>query len=745
MHEAERAYRRAGYTGPIDYTVMQVLMPGIKVHSASSAHRNGVGRPYELQLVGTDQLLTTVVDNKAQASQIVQKLAGKAAYVAESGGFRITYRPVQTDSLETLVQRHSMHVSGPFGTTLKDRLNFGSGAIVRVGEPCLPPDGVHSGGIAVDATGRPVTCVRIEPSTSVLDREWRLVGSGTPLPPPPLQYCDDGTSVSDRSMQCKDCWDGSNIHISGTCPERPVLESCGDGTLVADRAAECKDCWDGSNIPIVNSCPIQPTCGDGTLVTNRATDCKDCADGSNVPLATACPVGCLCGGFAPSLADCPSVALKSCPSGCPSVCPFDACATLARTGPTSCSTGFSLIEVPGLCEIDAACNPDACPCGAVREADGTCPAVDKTELGASSCTSPYTKVKVAETACMVTHECQQTCPCGGGTVTHPVACPAVVKEGLGPASCPGGYTRTKVAETTCDITYACQKACPCGGGTVTHPDVCPTIVKDELGPTTCPTDYLRSMVSSTECDITYACERNCPCDGGVVTHPATCPAVDKQELGPASCPTGYTRTILSETECEINYACQKTCPCEGVTVRHPDDCPTIVKRELGATSCEVGCDLVTSSETQCTITRACQQTCWDNSVVTCGGDCPDKPVSCANGNTYPDCCCATMTPIETEYEDRIEWSCPAKPIRGVPIDANPAPHWTIVTTETECYIQRDLVCTGSIGACFGPGNYCANPTQVFFNEVTGICPGPINQVGASCTTGYVCGENPLGP
>ena len=30
MHEAERSYRRAGHTGMIDYTTMQVLMPGVQ-------------------------------------------------------------------------------------------------------------------------------------------------------------------------------------------------------------------------------------------------------------------------------------------------------------------------------------------------------------------------------------------------------------------------------------------------------------------------------------------------------------------------------------------------------------------------------------------------------------------------------------------------------------------------------------------------------------------------------------------
>ena len=81
--------------------------------------------------------------------------------------------------------------------------------------------------------------------------------------------------------------------------------------------------------------------------------------------------------------------------------------------------------------------------------------------------------------------------------------------------------------------------------------------------------------------------------------------------------------------------------------------------------------------------------------MVCGAACAPKPVSCENGNTYPNCCCESMTPIETEYEDRIEWSCPAKPITGFPEGQTPAPHWTVVTVEHECYIERTLVCTGS--------------------------------------------------
>ena len=287
--------------------------------------------------------------------------------------------------------------------------------------------------------------------------------------------------------------------------------------------------------------------------------------------------------------------------------------------------------------------------------------------------------------------------------------------------------------------------CPCEGGTVTHPATCPAIVKDELGPATCPASYTRTKIAEDTCTKTYACQKACPCSGPTVTHPATCPAIVKDELGPATCPIGYTRTKIAEDTCTKTYACQKACPCSGPTVTHPADCPPIVKNELGATSCSVGCDLVVASETQCTITRACQQTCWDNAVMACGAACAAKPVSCANGNTYPDCCCESMTPIETEYEDRIEWSCPAKPITGVPVGSNPGPHWTIVTTETECYIQRDLVCIGSIGACFGPGNYCASPTQVFFHDETGMCTGPTNILGEACNSGYTCGESGLGP
>ena len=908
MHEAERSYRRAGFTGPIDFQSMQFLMPGVKVYSPTSAHRNGVGHPYELQMIGGEQVLTTMVENEAQASQIVQKMPGKAVYIVEADGFRISYRPVRVDPLEQLIQRHSMHVSGPHGTHLYDRLNFGPGAIVTVGDPCLPPDGVHSGGIAIDASGRPVTCVRIFPGTSVLDREWRLVAAGSsspvnpPLteacgdgttvtsrnadckdcpngsnilrtatcpsllvphcgdgtavvdpvaecmdcwdgsnihvadicPPQPTEQCDDGTfvferalecqdcsdgtnipildtcpvdtpmycgdgspvvhpnteckdcpdgsnihvvltcpeppsvpscgdgtTVADRSMECKDCWDGSNIAIAADCPDRPLVERCGDGTVVNDVLTDCKDCPDGSNVPIAVACPVlltcwdgstitppalcppQPSCGDGTSVTNPAADCKDCSNGTNIPTSSSCPVSCACGGWAATVSGCPAVTYKGCPAGCPSVCPLDSCPIPAREGPTSCSAGFTLVEQTANCKITGSCVADACPCGAIRLGDGTCPAVDKQELGAISCPSGYSRVRVAETACTITHECQQTCACEGGTFTYPATCPPVVKDELGPSSCPSGYARTPIDNDQCAITYACQQTCPCEGGTVTHPASCPAIVKDELGPATCPTGYTRTPIDNDQCSITYACQKACPCESGVVTHPATCPAVVKDVIGPTTCPSGYTRTKIGEDQCTISYACQKPCPCNGGIATHPLDCPPIVRDELGARSCSIGCDLVVTSQSQCSITRGCQQTCWNDAVMMCGADCPAKPTSCANGNTYPDCCCPNMVPIVTEYEDSIVWSCPPKPTTGVPVGVNPGPHWTIVTIEHECYIERTLVCTGSIGACFGPGDYCSNPTQVWYGPNL-ICDQP--SAGCDSNTGYVCeGDGAIGP
>ena len=91
----------------------------------------------------------------------------------------------------------------------------------------------------------------------------------------------------------------------------------------------------------------------------------------------------------------------------------------------------------------------------------------------------------------------------------------------------------------------------------------------------------------------------------------------------------------------------------------------------------------------------------------------------------------------------VEWSCPPKPTVGFPEDQIPSEYWTVVYTEHECYIEATLVCTGSIGACYGPGNYCNNVIQVWYGGGS-ICTAPNQECGSS-QTGYICGEGTLGP
>ena len=530
MHEAERSYRRSGHTGAIDYTSMQVLMPGIKVHSATTAHRNGVGRPYELQVVGGEQILTTVVDSEAQASQISERLGGKGTYTSESGGFRISYRPSRVDPLERLIQRHSMHVSGPHGSTLKDRLNFGPGAVVVVGDPCLPPDGIHSGGIAVDSAGRPVTCVRISPGTSILDREWRLVGSGTspPVDPPLQETCGDGTVVSSRSTDCKDCPDGSNIVKTGACPA-VTIKRCGDGTAVVDPAAECQDCWDDTNIHVADSCPAQPTeqCGDGTYVFDRETECHDCDDGSNIPITSTCPVpiveycgdGTLVTDRANECQDCWDGTNIHNSDSCPPLA-FERCGdgTIVSDPVTDCKDCWDGSNIP----LTQSC-PDQPACG-----DGTL--VTNPDVDCKDCVDG-TNVSVSKT-------CPAGTECWDDSVVYPPdECPVQPTCGDGTrVSDPVTECKLCADGTSISVLNSCPVACPCGGGTVTPPDACPPISKKVLGPSSCPIDYARLVESSRQCDVTYSCQRNCPCEGGWVTHPATCPAVTKREEGPTTCP-----------------------------------------------------------------------------------------------------------------------------------------------------------------------------------------------------------------
>ncbi len=197
---------------------------------------------------------------------------------------------------------------------------------------------------------------------------------------------------------------------------------------------------------------------------------------------------------------------------------------------------------------------------------------------------------------------------------------------------------------------------------------------------------------------------------------ATCP------LPTAQCGDG-TRVCNASTDCKDCW--------DGSNIPAVGLCPV-------QPSCGDG-TLVTDPATEC-------KSCCDGTNIPVGNLCPNLTYSCSDTSaSYPNCCCSNMTPIVTQNACSVVWSCPAKPTVGLPPDANPGPNWTIVSTEYECFIQQTLVCTGSQGACFGPGNYCGSPTQIWYNNETGICTGPTDLLGNSCNTGYVCGESGLGP
>ena len=320
LAEAERSYRRAGFVGDLDFTKMQILMPGIKVHSTTAAHANPVGHPYELRMVGGEQVYTTLMNTEAEASQVAAKLSGRGRYEPDGDGFRVFYQPIRTATLTELIRSRSMHVSGPYGRALKDRLNFGPGAIVAVNSVCHPPGEPNAdiGGLSIDKDGRLVSCVRISANPLIKERRWRIVGSSSPTTAltcddgttvsslsrcvpcsggtigpgktcPVVETCGDGTAVSDRTAECKTCAGGSNVHKSKTCPS---AISCGDGTKVQSRVRECKTCGDGLNIHVGKTCTVPPKkqiCNDGTLVVDRKTECKFCPDNSHIHIAKTCP------------------------------------------------------------------------------------------------------------------------------------------------------------------------------------------------------------------------------------------------------------------------------------------------------------------------------------------------------------------------------------------------------------------------------------------------------------------------
>ena len=491
--------------------------------------------------------------------------------------------------------------------------------------------------------------------------------------------CGDGSFVNNATNDCKDCPSGVNIPVGESCPatvECPcggsapsldqcppvVMTSCPNGCpnvctdeLCEEPAATGPDaCSPGfSMVETTRACSVQTQCvkvkdpcpcggvrdsnNQCPLVVKTRNEVNCPLDYTKVSTATACSIDETCVRDCPcsdetvtSPATCPSVAMKSCSDGCDDVCPKEACPEPVLTGPTSCTSGFTLVDTPGTCTIQSSCIKDGepCPCGGVRHPDGSCSAVVKTRIP-KVCPDGYANVDVQQ-KCTIEERCVKDCPCDGGQVIAPAECPAVVKTRT-TVKCPEGYTK-KVSETACAIEESCAKTCPCSGVDVTYPDTCPIAAKRELGSTSCPSDYKKMLVAETQCTTTHACEKVCPCGAGSATLPDTCPTITKTELGRSSCPRGYAKVKQAETSCSITHTCEKTCPCDGGIVTFPNQCPAVNKTEQGVATCPTGYTRIKTAESQCTVTHACRFTCPNGQVVNDKSACPTKSCACNQPN-----------------------------------------------------------------------------------------------------------------
>ena len=644
---------------------------------------------------------------------------------------------------------------------------------------------------------------------------------------PNATTCGDGTTVQDPATDCKYCWDGTNISVGAVCPEMPAIDRCDDGTPVLS-LTQCRTCWHGTVGPSTD-CLAQETCGDGTVVVDRANDCKTCPNGLEVSASKTCPVlvDCACGGNAATLdacpplikkscpngcpsvcpneicatpvetgpescpsgfsmlttssacaierrciqadepcpcegvrgsdgqcpsivktvhsatcpagyekrsvesacaiqesciktcpcggglvtlpQDCPPLTMKGCESGCPDVCPTESCATPTRTGPASCSTGYSLVETQGSCTVDGICvrDLDPCPCGAEREDDGMCAAIEKVRVS-KVCESGYSKIEI-ESQCTITEECVQDCPCNGAQVTQPSTCPPLVKPRT-PATCADGYTKVET-ETACAITESCVRVCPCTQTSVTFPQTCPAVVKQELGPASCAAGYDRTLITDTECASTFACEATCPCGNGTVRYPDACPTVVKAELGSATCPIGYERVLQTEDACSITYGCEQKCPCTNTTAVYPSSCAAVIKNEIGPQSCVAGYSRVVVAETACSIAYACEFLCPNGQRVSNSSACPKQACPCNQPSVMVGEACPPFHKTITG-----DTSCPAS-----------ADFSWYTVKEDQCYEQRQCLCTGSPQVCWSGPEACFNPVNVAIVDVNG-----------TLQRGYIC-------
>ena len=668
-------------------------LTGATLIDASTAHLDNTDHTFELLMIQSQPMLTTVVEYESRAQRIAYIMGPLASYEVEdpmANTFRVRLATLRTHSLETLIETKSMHVRG--STNRLTRLNFSPRAVKTVGTTCQPEPGVWMGGLATNASGKLLVCQRVYNDRD--RRVWRVAGSYTSNPYP-TNRCGDGTIVANVNTDCKNCWNGSNIHISGTCPVQPT---CGDGTPVVNTATQCKNCWNGANIHVSSTCPTQPSCGDGTIVSDVSTECKDCWDGANIHVTDTCP---------------PALLIQYCGDG--------TAVTDRLTWCEDCWDGTNIfLSVP------SSCPPLVIPeyCG-----DGS-----RVTDAVTDCQDCWDGSNIPTTS---TCPAQPTCDDGTPVINFAVEC----------KDCPDG-TNIHVSDSCpAPPQQYCDDGTPVDDKAVECKD-CPDGINIPVA-NTCPAQPMcgdGTVVS----DITTEC-KNCQC-GQNIHVDATCPGpmdqcgngayVCNSATDCKDCPGGSNIPITSD--CPMGTLCcdnsiaypPNTCPVEQVCWDNSRVCPTTSTCPTQPT-CGDG-TLVTNPATEC-------KTCCNGDNVAIGATCPSLTYSCADSsNSYPNCCCPNMTPIETQNMCSVVWSCPPKPtIGGLPPDFSD-PRFVVVTTEHECYFEQTLVCVVDAGSCYGPGNYCANVQQVFYNP-GGLCSGSTDIFGNACNTGFTCSESIIGP
>ena len=702
-----RAYFRA-YPDELaipEFTMLQSegLGQSLQVQSATVATR---GRTWELRDYGGQRMLTTVVENEARAQRIARKLRPTGAYEVEdatAGTFRVRQGLIRTPSLETLIDRHSIHVtaSATPGDNRLASLSFSPRAIRVVGEDCRDPkDGQYKGAFAISATDQLLVCQQIFGDQE--ERIWQIAGRGATCPTSQV------------------CWNGTRICTTDTCPAPPQPPRCGDGTVVTDVSTQCKTCPGfPSTYGSSQSCPTL-SCGDGTIVTSLSS-CVSC-EGSSVGPGKTCPttqptIQCNDGTVVNQLGDCKTCIVggvsttvgpaKSCPTTL-QYCRDDSTTPVSNPA-TDCKTCSNNDIIPN----HKACAglPPIQQCG-----DGTI--VSDASKDCKTCPGSGTNIPVGDN-CVSSNRCDD-----GTVVMNPSrdcqACCDGTNAGVHTNNCPA--TQTCWNSSTICATDVCPQQPKCDDGTLVNAlSECQSCgINPTVGPG-------KSCPATLQCgDGTVVSDRSTECqdcwDGTNIDVDKTCPTQP-------TCDDGTAVNSLSECEpcCNGTSAGAGKCPgtqiCWNSTVIcASDSCPP-------QPTCGDGTP-VTDPATEC-------QTCWDGNNIAKTKVCPAKPNVCASGGTYPNCCsCPQNGMTANDTATQVVWTCNPKPVIRVPF--TPDSRFTIVHVEHACHIEQLPVCVVDAAVCWGPGNYCANPVQVWYNS-GGICA---DQSGRACgpggATGFVC-------